>query len=75
MKDCKHLNIVSVEVDHYGLAAFRDECADCGCIMVPDFNNPVDGVIPFIALPMAKVIDLAEYRKLKAAKTEGVSNG
>lgn len=75
MKDCKHTNIVPVEINHHGLVAFRDECADCGCIMVPDFNNPVDGVIPFVALPMAEVVDLAAYRAKKLAKSQGVSNG
>lgn len=68
MKDCKHTNIIQVEVDHYGLAAFRDECSDCGCIMVPDFNNPVDGVVPFKALPLAKVLDFNEFKARRALK-------
>lgn len=73
MKNCKHTNIVPVEVDYHGLAAFRDECAECGAIMVPDFDNPVDGVVPFKAQPIAEVIDLAAYRAKKLAK--GENNG
>lgn len=75
MKDCKHTNIVPVQVDYHGMPAFRDECADCGCIMVPDWNNPVDGIIPMVAQPMGKLINLADYRKQKEEKNKGVVNG
>lgn len=69
MKDCTHSKIKMVSV---GNGMCQDECESCGCLMVPDWNATKNGITPFKAKPMAKVISLADFRK---RKEEGQKNG
>ena len=69
MNGCKHEWESVKKVSNYG-TVHQDECVNCGCIGVLSNEPNEAGYFEIVALPMAKVIDLNEFRKRK-----GLENG